>query len=152
VYVEALDKELRPLNIRCVAFECGGFPTSLGQPRDASQESFGAGSPTIEAYSQQFGRLVGKFTANPMTHMPGDVKKAAVRIADVVKREGLAAGLPWAVRVALGSDGMGSAKQRCEEQLKLIHRWQNLSLSTDRKAGEGSAALKEMFEFSTVLE
>ncbi|KXJ87915.1 hypothetical protein Micbo1qcDRAFT_123975 [Microdochium bolleyi] len=151
-YVEALDKELRPLGIRCVAIECGGFPTSLGQPRDTSQQGFGAGGPAIKAYEPLFGKLVGKFVANPMDHMPGDVQKASRRIVDVVRREGLAAGLPWAVRVALGSDGMGSAKQRCEQQLQLVQRWQKLSLSTDREEGKESVALKDMFEFSTVLE
>lgn len=29
-YVETLHKELRPLGIRCVSIECGGFPTNLG--------------------------------------------------------------------------------------------------------------------------
>jgi short-subunit dehydrogenase len=33
-YVEGLHKEIRSLGIQCVAFECGGFPTHLGQPRE----------------------------------------------------------------------------------------------------------------------
>ncbi|KAL8288313.1 hypothetical protein RB597_000428 [Gaeumannomyces tritici] len=153
-YVEALHKEVRPLGIRCVAIECGGFPTSLGQPREGGAgESFGASRPAIEAYGPLFGTLMSKFATNPMAHMPGDVGKAAARIVDVLRREGLAAGKPWAVRVALGSDGMGSAKQRCEQQLKLVEGWRDLSLSTDREDGNGeSVALKEMFEFNNLLE
>lgn len=152
VYVESLDKELRSSNIRCVAFDCGGFPTNLGQPRDASPEEFGAGGSSIEAYLPLFNQLVGKFSANPMMHMPGDVKKAAIGIVDVVKKEGPAAGLPWAVRVALGSDGLGYAKLRCEELLKLLDRWEDVSRSTDREIEEEPAVLKEMFEFNTILE
>jgi short-subunit dehydrogenase len=150
-YVEALHKETRDLGIRCVAFECGGFPTNLGQPRDASQAGFGSIGPTIDAYNPLFNSLMGKFATNPMVHMPGDVAKAAVAIADVVKREGLADGKPWAVRVALGSDGMGSAKQRSEEQLALLERWSNLSISTDREVSHGPGANEEMFELTTVL-
>ncbi|KAM5355049.1 hypothetical protein ACJ41O_001695 [Fusarium nematophilum] len=151
-YVESLHKELRPLGIRCVAFECGGFPTSLGQPRDSSQAAFGTNGPAIEAYTPLFVSLVTKFATNPEAHMPGDLAKAATRIVDVVKREGLAAGKPWAVRVAIGSDGMGSAKQRSEEQLQLIEAWKDVSTSTDREGADGSVAGKEMFEFTTVLE
>ncbi|KAM0427900.1 hypothetical protein ACHAPT_007359 [Fusarium lateritium] len=151
-YVEALHKEVRSLGIRCVAFECGGFPTNLGQPRDPSQAGFGANGPSIEAYGPLFTSLVTKFAANPSAHMPGDVIKAADRIVDVVKREGLAADKPWAVRVALGSDGLGSARQRCEEQLKLVETWKDVSSSTDRDGMDGSVANKETFEFTTVLE
>lgn len=151
-YVEALHKEIRPLGIRCVAFECGGFPTSLGQPRDSSQASFGSNGPAIEAYSPLFVSLVTKFATNPSAHMPGDVAKAAATIVDVVKREGLAAEKPWAVRVALGSDGMGMAKQRCQEQLKLNEVWEDVSLNTDRDGVQGSIANEEMLEFTTILE
>ncbi|KAH8883475.1 NAD(P)-binding protein [Thozetella sp. PMI_491] len=149
-YVESLDKEVRPMGIRCVAIECGGFPTKLGQPRDASALAFGSNSPAIEEYSPLFGALVGKFATNPMVHMPGDLSKAAARIVDIIKQEGKAVGKSWAVRVALGSDGMGSAKQRCEEQLKLVEIWNSFSCSTDRGDQEPTA-VQEMFEFTTVL-
>jgi NAD(P)-dependent dehydrogenase (short-subunit alcohol dehydrogenase family) len=151
-YVETLHKETRPLGIRCVAFECGGFPTQLGQPRDTSQAGFGSLGPAITDYALLFGKLVSKFVTNPMAHMPGDVAKAAERIVDVVKGEGPAAGKPWAVRVAIGSDGMGSAKQRCEEQLQLISLYEDISSSTDRDGERGSVANEEMFEFTTVIE
>lgn len=151
-YVEALHKEVRPLGICCVAFECGGFPTNLGQPRDSSQAGFGTNGPTIDVYKGLFGSLVSKFAANPSVHMPGDVAKAAATIVDVVKREGAVVGKPWAVRVALGSDGLGSAKQRCEEQLKLIESWKNISSSTDREGVQGSMANKDLLEFTTVIE
>jgi len=149
-YVDALDVELRPLGIRCVAFECGGFPTHLGQPRDADQGGFGAGGPAIAAYGPLFGDLVGLFMSNPMGHMPGDVTKAAARVVDVVKREGVAAGRPWSVRIALGSDGMGSARQKCQEMLTVLERWEDLSASTDRE-GQEIVANKETFKFTTIL-
>jgi short-subunit dehydrogenase len=135
-YVESLHKEVRPLGIQCVAFECGGFPTHLGQPRDASEVAFGSVGPTVAAYGPLFGELVGMFAADPMAYMPGDLAKAAMRIVEVIRREGMAAGRQWAVRVALGSDGMSSVRQKCEEQLKLVDEWKDVSYSTDRDEQE----------------
>ncbi|RSM10816.1 hypothetical protein CEP52_003381 [Fusarium oligoseptatum] len=151
-WVDALHKEVRPLGIRCVSFELGGFPTNLGQPREPSDTGFGANGPAIEAYTPLFTSLVTTFATNPEVHMPNDVKKGANAIVDVVKGEGLAAGKTWAVRVALGSDGLGLARQRCEEQLKLIGDWEDLSSSTDREGVDGSVTNKERFEFTTILE
>ncbi|KAJ3499211.1 hypothetical protein NLG97_g504 [Lecanicillium saksenae] len=151
-YVESLSKEVRPLGIRCVAIECGGFPTQLGQPREPSAEAFGSNGPSIEAYGPLFSSLVGKFMSTPMAHMSGDVAKGAAAIYDIATRQGLAAENPWAVRVALGTDGMGSAKQRCSEQLTLIERWEKLSLSTERADADGTIANRDLFEFTTVLE
>jgi NAD(P)-dependent dehydrogenase (short-subunit alcohol dehydrogenase family) len=150
-YVEALHKETRLLNIRCIAFECGGFPTNLGQSREPSQDGFGSSGTSIEAYQPLFMELMGKFTANPMVHMPGDVHKAAVAMVDAIKQEGKAGMLPWTVRIPLGSDGLGRAEQRCEEQLQLLKRCQTIGLSTDREPGQGSDALKEMFLYHTLL-
>ncbi|KAJ4328899.1 hypothetical protein N0V84_000687 [Fusarium piperis] len=151
-WVDALHKEVRPLGIRCVSFELGGFPTNLGQPREPSDSGFGANGPAIGAYTPLFTSLVTTFATNPEVHMPGDVKKGANAIVDVVKGEGLAAGKSWAVRVALGSDGLGLARQRCEEQLELIQAWEDFSSSTDREGADGSLSNKERFEFTTILE
>lgn len=135
-YVESLHKEVHPLGIQCVAFECGGFPTHLGQPRDACEAPFGSVGPAVAAYGPLFGELVGMFAADPMAHMPGDLAKAAMRIVEVIRRDGMAAGRQWAVRVALGSDGMNSVRQKCEEQLKLVDEWKDVSYSTDRDEQE----------------
>lgn len=150
-YVDGLHKEVRPLGLRCVAFECGGFPTHLGQPRDTDKEGFGGMGPAVPEYGPLFFELMGKFAGNPMTHMPGDLGKAASRIVDIIKQENMVAGRPWAVRVALGSDGMGSAKQRCEEQLKVLDMWKDISSSTDRE-GQEIVANEELFQFTTILE
>jgi len=151
VYVESLHKEVRSLGIQCVAFECGGFPTHLGQPRDTSEAAFGSIGPAIAAYGPLFGELVGMFAADPMAHMPGDLAKATMAIVDVIQRNGMAAGRPWVVRVALGSDGMGSVRQKCEEQLKLVDEWKDISYSTDRDA-QRHVTSKEMLKFTSILE
>ncbi|KAJ3549011.1 hypothetical protein NM208_g730 [Fusarium decemcellulare] len=74
-------------------------------------------------------------TTNAMVLMLGDLSKAAATIGDVVKRENLAAGKPWAVRVAIGSDGVGWAQQ-----------------STDRDGTTGAEALEVMHEYITIVD
>lgn len=135
-YVESLHKEVRQLGIQYVAFEYGGFPTHLGQPRDTSKAAFGSVGPAVAAYGPLFSELVGMFAANPIAHMPGDLVKAATRIVDIIKRESMATGRPWAVRLPLGSNGMHSVMQKCEEQLQLVDRWKDITCSTDRD-GQG---------------
>lgn len=149
-YVDALHVELRSFSIKCVSFECGGFPTHLGQPRDGGQGGFGATEPAVAAYGPLFGELMGVFAANPMAHMPGDVAKAATAIVDVIKGQGWAKGRPWAVRMSLGSDGRCAVEQKCKEMLVLLDEWKDLSSSTDRD-GQELVANKELFKFTTIL-
>jgi short-subunit dehydrogenase len=150
-YVESLHKEVRQLGIQCVAFECGGFLTHLGQPREETATSFGSGGPAITTYKPLFSEFFGKLMANPLANMPGDLSKAAVTIVDVLKREGLAAGRSWPVRVAIGSDGYAYSKHRSEEQLKLLHAWKDLSLSTDQDGAE-QTVVQDLFKYLTILE
>lgn len=151
-YAEALDKETRPLSIRCVAIECGGFPTNLGQPRDTSSASFGSNLPAIEAYGPMFQSLIAKIMENPKRHMPGDIEKAAATFFDIVKSQGSCACMPWAVRVAVGSDAMIWTQGRCKQQLQLADAWAPISANSDAdhtKPGEANDALAE---FLTVID
>jgi hypothetical protein len=52
---------------------------------------------------------------------------------DVIKGEGVAAGRPWASRVILGSDALDSARNRREDELKLLKAWEPVSASTDER-------------------
>ncbi|KAK3313162.1 hypothetical protein B0H66DRAFT_387478 [Apodospora peruviana] len=133
-YIESLHKELRPLGIDCVAFECGGFPTHLGQPRAEGDSTFGGGvDEGIKDYVPGFGKLVGMFMSDPMEFMPGDLSKVAPRIVDIMKREGVAAGRPWAVHIFFGSDAYNSTKQKLEEVFRLAEEWKDVAYSTDRE-------------------
>lgn len=151
-YVEALDKEIRPFGIRCVAIECGGFPTHLGQPRDDSSSSFGSNGPALEAYVPMFQSLVSTFMENPKRHMPGDISKAAATFFDIIKSQGSCTDRPWAVRVAVGSDAMIWTQRRCEQQLQLADSWSKISARSDAddtKPGEANNALTD---FLTVID
>jgi NAD(P)-dependent dehydrogenase (short-subunit alcohol dehydrogenase family) len=131
-YVSALDKEVSPLGIRAVSFECGGFPTHLGQPRDANDTSFGE-APAIPEYGPLLGKVVGMFASDMMAFMPGDLGKVGRVVVDVVKGEGVGAGKPWVSHVVVGSDAYWCIKQKCEEELVLLERYREVSFSTDRE-------------------
>lgn len=148
VFVESLHKEVSPLGICCVAFDCGGFITNLMQPREGDKKGTGSLLPTADAYKPLFREFSGMFATDTMGLMPGDPPNAASTIFDVVKREGIAAGRPWAVRVVLGSDALDSGTQRRQQELKLLDNWQTVSSSTD---GRRYVARNDLLKFTSVL-
>ncbi|OIW22843.1 NAD(P)-binding protein, partial [Coniochaeta ligniaria NRRL 30616] len=131
-YVEGLAKEVRPFGIRCMTIESGGFPTHLGQPREAGDTAFGAPTDGVAEYGPLFGEVVGMFGTDPMSFMPGDLTKVGPTIVDIVKGEGVAAGKKWAVHVVIGSDSYAHIKQKCEQELQLLETWKDVSFHTDR--------------------
>src|SRR4051794_13837892 len=54
-YVEALHKEIRPMGLKAIAFECGGFPTHLGQAR--GEEAPAVQGSAIPEYLPLLGKL-----------------------------------------------------------------------------------------------
>ncbi|KAK4445540.1 hypothetical protein QBC34DRAFT_413002 [Podospora aff. communis PSN243] len=152
-YVEALHAEVRPLGLKAVAFECGGFPTHLGQPREGAtqgSEDVVQGS-RIPAYLPLLGKVGGMFAGSPELYMPGDLAKVGPSLVDVVKREGIAAGKPWAVRVALGSDGWEMARTKVKEMGEVLDSWKEVAATTDRDGHPGGTT-KEYLELVSIIE
>ncbi|KAK0649029.1 hypothetical protein B0T16DRAFT_409311 [Cercophora newfieldiana] len=149
-YVEALHKEIRPLGLKAVAFECGGFPTHLGQPREGGNGSAVQGS-AIPGYLPLLGKLGAMFGGNPDLYMPGDLAKVGPRLVDVVKGEGVASGKPWSVRVPLGSDGWETARVKVNEMAQVLDAWKEVAASTDQDKHPGGTT-KEYLEFVSILE
>jgi hypothetical protein len=147
-YVESLAKELGPQGIDCVSFECGGFMTNLGQPRSESDSSFLDSAPTVEGYLPAFGTLMGMF-ADYMAFMPGDTKKLAESMVDVIKREGVAKGKPWVYRVSFGCDAYNGAKSKCTEEMRVLQEWKDVSYSTDRD-GQGHVPAEQYFVYNSL--
>jgi hypothetical protein len=150
-YVEALHKEVRPLGISCVYFMCGGFQTNLGQPREAGQTAFGSEGTSITAYEPLLGELGGMFASDLAALMPGSLAKISKIMVDIVKGEGIAAGKPWAVSVALGSDAFHYGTSRSQEQLKLLEDWKDVSYATDQD-GHDHIASDRYLKFVSMLE
>ena len=62
---------------------------------------------------------------------PGDPAKAAERMVDVVRKEGMAAGKETPLRMPLGRDGMEQVRNKCVSMLKIIDEWEDVIVSTD---------------------
>ena len=133
------------MGIKCVAFDLGGFPTRLAQPREEGTDAGGDDaavkpgevwfpeSPVSEPYAETLGEYLSLFMPDPSWTIPGDPDKAASAMVDVIQRQGVAADRPWAARVVLGSDCLTYAKKRRQEELKLLDKWENVSSSTDAR-------------------
>ncbi|KAK4217544.1 hypothetical protein QBC37DRAFT_384477 [Rhypophila decipiens] len=152
-YVECIRKELAPLGIRAVAFESGGMPTHLGQPRETTDgaASFGNEGAEIKAYQAGLAGLGGMFMSDPLAFMPGDLDKVAGVIVDVVKGEGLAEGKKLPVRVLFGSDAYESVMQKLDECARLFGDWKDLTYSTDRD-GYGHVTKGEYMRAVSILD
>ncbi|RFU74685.1 3-oxoacyl-acyl-carrier- reductase [Trichoderma arundinaceum] len=140
-FAESLHKEVSHLGINAVAFDLGGFPTRLAQPREEENGSASAKteevsqqqSPVSEPYAGIFGEYMGLFVPDHSWVIPGDPDKAASTMVDVIQRQGVAAGRSWAVRVVIGSDSLVYANKRRREELQLLEKWKDVSASSDAK-------------------
>ncbi|KZL83246.1 short-chain oxidoreductase [Colletotrichum incanum] len=61
----------------------------------------------------------------------GDPEKAVTRIVELVRGDGMAAGREVPLRVALGSDGWGKIREKCETVVKVGKEWEDVARSTD---------------------
>lgn len=61
----------------------------------------------------------------------GDATKAAELIVDLVRGENRAAGREWPGCLALGSDAVAGIRKKCEDTLRQLREWEDISASTD---------------------
>lgn len=80
-------------------------------------------SSRLQAHCSYFAEISGT--------QPGDPKKAARVIIDVVRQEGAAAGREIPSVIVLGSDGYSIVRTVCEETIKRLESWKDVSCSTD---------------------
>lgn len=126
--VECLAKELAIFSpgIKVLMVDPGYFRTKVFsnishvEPRNPDYAQFNAGVRQFEA------SLVGK--------EPGDADKAVMRMIELVKGTGMAAGKQIPLRVPLGSDGWERVKTKCEETIKICEDWEEVAKSTDYTA------------------
>ncbi|KAF4483475.1 NADPH-dependent 1-acyldihydroxyacetone phosphate reductase [Fusarium agapanthi] len=130
-YIESLHKKVRPFGISCFGFICGNFPTRLGHPGDEDGPEFAIQGPSIADYNKLMAEL-GLMFAKAFAQRTGELDKVAKVMVDIMKGEGIAAGKPWAVGIAIGSDAFDCGEQKCEEQLKVLNEWKDVSYAKDR--------------------
>lgn len=123
--VECLQQEIAPFGIRSIIFEPGYYRTNI-----MSSSNVKMASSSIPDY-EEMAKGIERFVAATNGNQPGDPKKLAERIIDVVKSEGMAAGKPLLRRLPMGRDAMGTVVKKCEETLTLCREWEELITSTD---------------------
>ncbi|KAF5650637.1 ketoreductase [Fusarium sp. NRRL 25303] len=148
-YIDSLHKEVRPFGISCVGFICGNFPTNLGHPREEDAPEFAIQGPALADYNKLMGEL-GLMFAKAFAQRTGELDKVAKVMVDIMKGEGIAAGKPWAVSIAIGSDAFDCGEQKCDEQLRLLNEWKYVSYATDRDDHD-HVTPKEFLDFASML-
>ncbi|KAF7358541.1 Short-chain oxidoreductase [Mycena venus] len=123
--VECLAKELAMFapNLRIHIVEPGYFRTSaFSNIRHVPAR--------VPAYAE-FNAATRVFEQSVVGNELGDAEKAVVRMIELVKGTGMAAGKKVPLRVPLGSDGWARIKAKCEETLKICEEWEDVAKSTD---------------------
>lgn len=122
-YSKTLQQELAPFGIQTVIFNIGYIRTKLtSQPKVTV--------PQIDEYQPIFERFLEAAAGIPGNE-PGDPKKCAEKIIDVMNGEGMASGKPMPSQVPLGSDALVAIKGACETMLKTCEEWKDMIESID---------------------
>lgn len=113
------------MGIKTLLVEPGTFMTDLlSQQNSKSPQSRVEGYREIsETMESAFADLNGK--------QVGDPKKGVNIIIDVIKGANGAAAQEWPSSLLLGSDAVDLVRKKCENTLREIDEWENLSKSTD---------------------
>jgi NAD(P)-dependent dehydrogenase (short-subunit alcohol dehydrogenase family) len=121
---ESLRNEVAHLGIKVTIIEPGYFRTQLLKPGNTQA------SNSIEDYAASVGP-VRKLLEAYNGKQPGDPKKAAEIIVDIVTQSGTAKGREIPVRVALGTDAYGYIKGVLEQSSKDLEEWKDITVTTD---------------------
>lgn len=124
-YVECLQKELSSSGIESIIFEPGGFRTKLLSSSKLQSDA------TVHDEYKEFFKVVQEAIEWRNGRQPGDTQKAAQRMVDVVRSEGMAVGRPIPKRLPLGTESLKIIKEKCFETLRICNEWEDLITSTD---------------------
>jgi NAD(P)-dependent dehydrogenase (short-subunit alcohol dehydrogenase family) len=124
---ETLRLELKEFGIEVCSIEPGSFRSRFLNP--ASRKSGGLEQDTrIADYEGTAARKVGEALASKDGKQPGDLKKAAKAIFEVLSK---ADGEEIPLRLVLGKDSYEQIKGKCESTLQLLEKWKDVSTGTD---------------------
>lgn len=122
---ESLRLELAPFGIDAIVIEPGYFRTNFLSP--------GHRAPTagrIPDYDPIMEPVRSTFDAYDCKQ-PGDPEKGAQLIVEILTKSGRVAGKAIPARIPLGSDALTIIGGRCQEALKVLDDWKEISISTD---------------------
>jgi hypothetical protein len=82
---------------------------------------------------------------------PGDPRKAALAICDVVRGEGMAQNKPWSPSILLGTDCYHAVKKDLQQMLSTMNVWTDLTKSTDYNQKEIPEFSQSSFQFKSQI-
>ena len=119
---ETLAQEVSPLGVHVILIEPGGFRTDFaGRSRARSAREIADYDASVGANRRILQQHAG--------HEPGDPARAAQAILRVADAE------HPPLRLLLGTDALGYAARKLQQQIAEIEAWRNLSQSTDFATG-----------------
>lgn len=127
---ESLRSEAAPFGIDVTVIEPGYFRTGFLNPgaRILSEQR-------IKDYDESAVGHVRDLLSRTDDNQPGDVRKGADVIVDVLTKRGVAAGKEIPVRLVLGSDCQATIRSKLADTEKLLDEWKDISCSTDYPKG-----------------
>ncbi|KAK8075675.1 hypothetical protein PG997_010338 [Apiospora hydei] len=122
---EALHNETQHLGLRTLLVEPGRFRTKL-----LSAGNMQAATSKFPEYAALSQELI-KHLAEEDQAQQGDPDKLVRILADMVRREGCAAGKEVPFRLPIGVDMVADVREKCEDTLALLMEWEPVLASTD---------------------
>ncbi|PVH94150.1 NAD(P)-binding protein [Periconia macrospinosa] len=123
---ESFAKEAALFNITSLIINPGYFRTQLFSPTNVRIELQDTPDNAYAPVLEQMSAFAKAIDGN----QPGDPAKAAERIVDVLRGEGVAEGKKMPKRLILGGDTVEIVRGKCEETLKEVAEWEEVSLGT----------------------
>ncbi|KAG5663533.1 hypothetical protein KAF25_001469 [Fusarium avenaceum] len=125
---ESLREEVEPFNIVATVVEPGYFRTGFLNTGSKVVSKNRMAVYDDESTPTGKTRRMLDVTDN---NQPGDVKKGAKVIVEILTGTGVGKGRSVPVRIMLGSDADAFIRKKCEETLGLLDEWKEAVLSTD---------------------
>ncbi|KAK7987139.1 hypothetical protein PG988_002127 [Apiospora saccharicola] len=122
---EALHNETQHLGLQTLLVEPGRFRTKL-----LSAGNMQAATSQFPEYAQLSQGLLSHLAEEDQAQQ-GDPDKLVCILADMVRREGCAAGKEVPFRLPIGSDMVAGVRGKCEDTLALPREWEPVLASTD---------------------
>ena len=123
--VEGFRWETEHLGIKTILIEPGRFRTKL-----LSSGNLKVVPSKVADYAEASKGFIEQL-AQEDQNQPGDAEKAVGVIVDLVRKEGCAESGDIPFRLPLGTDCFETIKEKCEETLKLLEKWERVIKSTD---------------------
>jgi NAD(P)-dependent dehydrogenase (short-subunit alcohol dehydrogenase family) len=122
---DCLKQEIAHLGIKCIIFELGFFRTKMMDPENVKFRQ-----NDIPDYDRVRNAVV-QFVQGMNGNQPGDPRKAAEIILDIVREEGVAEGKALPARLPLSPDCLATLNKRAVDNLAICNDWEDVIQSTN---------------------